>query len=77
MSKTIIDNQEKGYELIQNDDGRLTLCVLCGGIGMYIAKIRLNTEETTLFNERGIDYLEDLAYDISHDSEKYEPRMVP
>jgi hypothetical protein len=77
MSKVLLENETKGYKLWENDAGNLCIEVLCGGIGMYIAKIILSQEEVELFRERGEDYIQDLAYDIATDSHKYESRMRP
>ena len=38
---TILEDKGKGFELIKNDAGILEIHVLCGGIGMFIAKITL------------------------------------
>jgi hypothetical protein len=77
MDTVLVENDAQGYALFENDDGHLRLEVLCGGIGMYVAKIILSDEEIRVFRERGSEFVEKLAYDVSTDSAKYKPRMVP
>jgi len=76
MTKTLIDNAERCYKLLEDDAGDRWLYVLCGTVGEYIAKIRLNPEEVQLYRDRGTEYLDDLAYDINHNPDKYKSRRA-
>lgn len=62
--------------MIENDAGGLEIEVLCGGIGMFTVKVALNQDEASLFRENGKEFIEDRAYRIAKDPERYEQRRI-
>ena len=50
--------------------------VLCGGVGMFEAKIKLSKEEIEKYQSGGQKYLKVLAEDIRHNTSKYSVRFV-
>ena len=67
-------NKEREYDLFEESDGTLVISLVCGTIGLYQARVRLNDEETRRYEEEGQDFLDDLAIRISKES-KYKRRM--
>ena len=67
-------NKERDYDLFEESDGTFVISVLCGTIGLYQARVRLNDEETRRYQEEGQNFLDDLATRIRKES-KYQPRM--
>jgi hypothetical protein len=71
-----IDSSES-LRIFKNASGSLCLGVLCGGVGMYEAKILLSSEEVKQYNENGKAYIKQLANDIRKFTSKYESRFIP
>ena len=69
-------NREGEYDLFEESDGSLVISVVCGTIGLYEARVRLNDEETRRYQEEGEAYLDDLATRIRKEESKYKSRMI-
>ena len=50
--------------------------VLCGGVGMFEAKIVLNSDEIKEYRSNGEIYLKKIAHDIRMYPSKYEARFI-
>jgi len=74
---SIIKNQEQMYELLVDDKDDLFLEVVCGGVGMYLVRIRLTGSERELYRQRGAAYVDELARDIVRNEVRYRERMLP
>jgi hypothetical protein len=73
--KEIIRSQDKMYILFEDDAGYI-LSAMCGGIGMYEVKVRLNSDEAASYRTEGEGYVEALAYDLGREPNKYRCRTV-
>lgn len=63
--KLLVSNSEKGYVLHQDESsGDLYLEVLVGGVGMCEVSHKLSSEEVERYNERGGQFLSELAFKI-------------
>lgn len=60
-------NDAHMYRLEEDSGGSLYLSVVCGGIGMYEVRLKLNDAEVARYKEGGSDYLRNLAYDVGKD----------
>ena len=73
--RELLRNMDRMYKLYE-DGEQLVLSVVCGGIGMFEAKVVLTDGEKADYEEQGESYLDDLAYDIGKDQSKYADRMI-
>lgn len=73
--RELFRNERLMYSLSQTEDNELILSVVCGGIGMYEAKINLNDEERHSFESEGETFLDNLASSIARDPESYQGRI--
>jgi hypothetical protein len=71
---TLLKNAERMFELVKEDDGILSLIVVCGGIGLFEMKVPLRDHEVKRYEEEGEPYIEDLAYRITKSPQNYEGR---
>ena len=69
-------NQQQQYDLFQESNGSLVISVLCGSIGLYEARIRLNDEEVSRYETEGVAFLDDLAARIRKEESSFKPRMI-
>ncbi|MBA4314383.1 hypothetical protein BSZ31_03050 [Limnobacter sp. SAORIC-690] len=74
--KDIFLDYYESYRLFENESGELFFGVLCGGVGMFEAKIKLSKEEIEKYQSEGQKYLKILAEDIRHNTSKYSVRFV-
>lgn len=65
--------KEETYSLYEDEKGELWIEVLCGSIGLYEVLVKLLPDEVNLYRKRS-SFLEDLAFQISKDPEKYKNR---
>ena len=65
--KTLIKNDDRMFELEEDDNGDLFLIVVAGGIAMYEVRVRLSDEEKTRYFDEGVAFIEDLAYRVAKD----------
>ncbi len=70
-----ISRPDKGY-VFALEDGRPVIRVLCGGIAMYEIAIALNPEEQAEFEERGEEFLDELADGVLQDPSSYHSRHI-
>jgi hypothetical protein len=68
--------KKEGMYKLHEDNDRIILSVVCGGIGMFIAKIVLTDEEVENYRIIGWAYIRDLAYDVAKNHTVYADRMV-
>lgn len=71
MMKTILGSSDGMYELVQRRDGSLLLVIVCGKIGFFELRLPLNESEMGEFQERGSDFIHELADDIIRDPNHY------
>lgn len=77
MTETVIvKDDDRMFALVKDENGDCFFKVVCGGMAMYEAKIKLTDEEMDSYNSEGKRYLENLAYKISTNSKQYENRMI-
>ncbi len=74
--KEVLRNDNKMYILFEDSDGSHVLSVMCGGIGMYEVKIRLEEADALRYTNEGEAYIEELAYDVARNSSKYSHRTL-
>ena len=65
--------KEETYSLYEDEKGELWIEVLCGSIGLYEVLVKLLPDEVNLYRKRS-SFLDDLAFQISKDPEKYKNR---
>lgn len=73
--KVLIKSQEHMYELLQSDDGPMMLRVVSGGIAMRTLTLELIEEEVEMYEEEGVDYIDDLAYRVAREPSKFGNRL--
>ncbi|MFM8531941.1 MAG: hypothetical protein ACKOD2_20135 [Ilumatobacteraceae bacterium] len=56
----VLHSEPWDFDLVEEDDGRLMLTVVCGTIGIFEVVIELNEDERTSFLEKGRDFVIDL-----------------
>ncbi len=59
------------YILYKNDDNEYTLSVLCGTVGLYDVKVKLNDEQVNDYLEKGEEYLDLFAQKIRSNPLEY------
>lgn len=74
--KDIILNDQESYRLFENESGDVFFGVLCGGVGMFEAKIKLTEEEARQYEKEGEKYLKKLAEKIRYNTSEYADRFV-
>jgi hypothetical protein len=74
--KRIFSNADLEYDFFQETDGSFLISVLCGSIGLYDAKIRLNADEARDYQEEGSAFLDRFALSIRKEESKYQSRFV-
>ena len=57
-------------------DGDLIFSVVCGTIGIYQVNIILNLDETENYEQKGEDYLKELAEKIRYSPKSYNDRHI-
>jgi hypothetical protein len=65
--------KEETYSLYEDEKGELWIEVLCGSIGLYEVLVKLLPDEVNLYRKRS-SFLDDLAFQISKDPDKYKNR---
>ena len=63
------------YRLYRREGG-LVLGVVCGGVGMYEARVKLTEEEAQAYEKEGAAFLDRLAARIARSTDDYEQRLV-
>ena len=63
------------YTLYQDHHGQWIIEVLCGGIGMYLRRLKLNSEEIKTIEEWGEYYVEKIALDIAKHPARFKERL--
>jgi hypothetical protein len=66
---------EHEYDLFEEPNGSLVLSVLCGTVGLYEARVRLNEEEMSRYRAEGVAFLDDLASRIRKEESIFKSRM--
>lgn len=74
--KVIFTDQKNRYQLCQDEIGNLYISVVCGGIGLYEIKFKLNEEEVEYYRKFGKKSLDDLSYNVAKNTEFYLERVV-
>jgi hypothetical protein len=74
--RELFRNERLMSSLLETDKGELIFSVVCGGIGMYEARIILNEEEKRRFEIEGEAFLDNLALSIAGDPECYKTRKI-
>jgi hypothetical protein len=64
------------YKLTQDEEGILHLEVVCGGIFEYMVDVILNDYEIDRYQSQGRDFLDNMAYDVCKNRQKYKGRIV-
>lgn len=64
------------FDLVEEDDGRLMLTVVCGTIGIFEVVIELNEDERTSLLEKGRDFVIDLKNLILEDPASFSDRNL-
>lgn len=78
MTRRLVRDVNRMYELSRDDDGDYHLCVLAGGIGIYEVKMKLNTQELDRYDSEGKSYLDDLAHSLAkYHNTTYKDRTGP
>jgi hypothetical protein len=63
------------YTLYKDDNGQWIIDVLCGGVGMYLRRLKLNSEEIGMIEEWGDYYVEKIALEIAKQPERFKERL--
>jgi hypothetical protein len=71
----LVHDDDAGFELEQQGEG-LVMIVLCGGVGLYEVKFLLNDAERLEYEDRGAEYLRELADDVRRNESEYRPRGI-
>ncbi len=74
--KDIFSDEYESYRLFENEFGDLFFGVLCGGVGMFEAKIKLNKGEVEKYQSIGQKYLKELADDVRYNTSEYNSRFL-
>lgn len=74
--RELLRNERLMYSLSETDRGELILSVICGGIGMYEARLILDPEERQSFKAEGESFLDNLASSIAKHPDRYQDRMI-
>lgn len=74
--KTILVNEKHEYDLLQDESGSLIISVLCGSIGLYDVRIRLNDEELAQYEDEGETFLTRFATTIRKEESSFKGRMI-
>ncbi len=74
--KTVYSSQQHEYDLLEEPNGSLVIVVLCGTIGIYEARVRLNEEEVRRYQAEGTEFLDDLATRIRKEESRFKARMI-
>lgn len=64
------------WTLFQDDTGMLVLSTLCGTVAQYGLEMALSPSEAENYERRGIDAVDALASDVSHDPSAYAARAI-
>jgi hypothetical protein len=69
-------SQQHEYDLFEEANGSLLISVLCGTIGLYEARVRLNAEEVDRYQREGVEFLDDFVARIRKEESKFKSRMI-
>ncbi|MEM1243285.1 MAG: hypothetical protein AAGG80_00525 [Pseudomonadota bacterium] len=72
--REIFVDSKNMYCLLEDNNGNLLIEVVCGTIGLYEVKFKLNDKELESYKRLGKQSLDDLAYDVAKNTEIYLPR---
>lgn len=72
----VLHSEPWDFDLVEEDDGRLMLTVVCGTIGIFEVVIELNEDERTSFLEKGRDFVIDLKNLILEDPMSFSDRSM-
>lgn len=72
----VLHSEPWDFDLVEEDDGRLMLTVVCGTIGIFEVVIELNEDERTSFLEKGRDFVIDLKNLILEDPMSFSERSM-
>lgn len=75
--RILIQDDDRWYALVEEDDGTIALQVVSGGFAMYMMDIPLNEEELQAYREEGASYIRRLAANISAKPSNYHHRSRP
>lgn len=74
MAKDLIVDAENMYRLFENERGKLSLGVMCGGIAMYEVAFTLSEEEIRKYQDVGKGFLDALSLEVAKHPENFEFR---
>lgn len=72
----IFVDQGRMYALTVDKEGQYYLEVVCGGFAMENMILPLNAEEMEKYNSRGKLFLDDLAWDVCKNKNKFTGRFI-
>jgi hypothetical protein len=71
----ISDKRTDSYTLYKDHHGEWIIEMLCGGIGMYVRRLKLNSEEIGMIEEWGDYYVEKIALDLAKEPSRFVERL--
>ena len=63
------------YTLYKDPNGQWIIEVLCGGVGLYLRRLELNSGEIGMIEEWGDYYVEKIALEIAKQPERFKERL--
>jgi hypothetical protein len=74
--KARYSSEQHEFDLFEEPNGSLVISVLCGTVGLYEVRVRLNEDEIGRYQAEGVESLDDLATRIRKDESKFKSRMI-
>ena len=72
----VVAQEPWAWTLFQDDAGTLVLSTLCGTVAQYGLEMALSPSEAENYERRGIEAVNALARDVSHDPSAYTARAL-
>ena len=76
QTKLLFIDRERMYELLQTDDGKKIIDVVCGGAAMYSVMLELTEDELANYQSQGKAFLDRLAAKVARNPNQFSDRWM-